>query len=55
VPEKDKKLIQKYEHGAVTLTVSSDCEEVILFGGCDKNDFLMAELTPPYSDLVSKS
>ena len=33
VPEKDKKLIQRYGHGAAAVTVNSDCVEVILFGG----------------------
>ena len=33
MPEKDKKLIQRYGHGAAAVTVNSDCVEVILFGG----------------------
>ena len=33
MPEKDKKLIQRYDHGAAAVTVNSDCVEVILFGG----------------------
>ena len=33
MPEKDKKLIQRYCHGAAAVTVNSDCVEVILFGG----------------------
>ena len=34
MPEKDKKLIQRYGHGAAAVTVNSDCVQVILFGGC---------------------
>ena len=45
MPEKHKKLIQRRGHGAATLTVNSDCVEVILFGGRDKNDSLMADTT----------
>ena len=33
MPEKYQKLIQRFSHGAATLTVNSDCVEVILFGG----------------------
>ena len=33
MPEKYKKLIQRYGHGAASVTVNSDCVEVILFGG----------------------
>ena len=33
MPEKDKKLIQRWSHGAAAVTVNSDCLEVILFGG----------------------
>ena len=33
MPEKSKKLIQRYGHGAAAVTVNSDCVEVILFGG----------------------
>ena len=33
MPEKDKKLIQRFDHGAAAVTVNSDCVEVILFGG----------------------
>ena len=35
--EKDKKLLQRYGHGAAAVTVNSDCVEVMLFGGIDKN------------------
>ena len=45
VPEKYKKLLQRDGHGAATLTVNSDCVEVILFGGRDKDDSLMADTT----------
>ena len=45
MPEKYKKLIQRYDHGAAALTVNSDCVEVILFGGCDKNLSTMADTT----------
>jgi len=45
VPEKNKNLIQRFDHGAATLTVNYNCEEVILFGGEDKNGFLMADTT----------
>ena len=37
MPEKDKKLLQRYGHGAAAVTVNSDCVEVMLFGGIDKN------------------
>ena len=43
VPEKDKKLIQRWRHGAAAVTVNSDCVEVILFGGWDKNDSCIAD------------
>ena len=43
MPEKDKKLIQRWCHGATAVTVNSDCVKVILFGGWDKNDSLMAD------------
>ena len=43
MPEKDKKLIQRWGHGAATVTVNSDCVEVILFGGQKNNDSLMAD------------
>ena len=43
VPEKDKKLIQRSGHGAVAATVNSDCVEVILFGGLNKDCSLIAD------------
>jgi len=36
VPEKDKKQLLRYGHGAASFTVNSDCMEVILFGGEQK-------------------
>ena len=45
MPKKYKKLIQRLGHGVATLTVNSDCVEVILFGGCDKNVSPMADTT----------
>ena len=45
MPEKYKKLIWRYAHGAATLTVNSDCVEVILFGGYDRNFSLTADTT----------
>ena len=33
MPEKDKKLIQRFHHGAAAVIVNSGCVEVILFGG----------------------
>ena len=33
MPEKDRKLLQRYGHGASAVTVNSNCVEVILFGG----------------------
>ena len=45
MPKKYKKLIQRLGHGVATLTVNSDCVEVILFGGYDKNYSLMANTT----------
>ena len=43
MPQKDKKLVQRYEHGAAAVTVNSDCVEVILFGGYNKDGSLMAD------------
>ena len=43
MPEKDKKLIQRYGHGAAAATVNSDCVEVILFGGQNKNRSVIAD------------
>ena len=43
MPEKDKKLIKKYGHGAAAVTVNSDCVEVILFCGVNKNCSVMAD------------
>ena len=43
MPEKDKKLIQKHSHGAAAVTFNSDCVEVVLFGGYNKNNLLMAD------------
>ena len=45
VLEKYKELIQRYAHGAATVTVNSDCVEVILFGGYDKNYYPVADTT----------
>ena len=45
MPEKDKKLIQRYGHVAATVTVNSDCVEVILFGGEDKKCLLYYKKT----------
>ena len=45
MPEKFKKVIQRYYHGAAALIVNSDCVEVILFGGYDKHGSLMADTT----------
>ena len=45
MPKKYKKLIQRQGHGAATLTVKSDCVEVIFFGGHDKEDSLIADTT----------
>ena len=45
MPEKHKKLIQRWCHGAATLTVNSDCVEVILFGGYDRNFSVTADKT----------
>ena len=45
MPEKYKKLIQRLGHDAATLTVNSDCVEVILFGGYDRRNSLMADTT----------
>ena len=45
MPERNKKLIQRQSHGAATLTVNSDCVEVILFGGYDDDDSLLADTT----------
>ena len=45
MPEKYKKLIQRFGHGAAALTVNSDCVEVILFGGYGKHGPPMADTT----------
>ena len=36
MPEKDKKLLERWGHGAAAVTVNCDCVEVILFGGRNK-------------------
>jgi len=43
MPEKDKKLLQRWCHGMAAVTVNSDCVEVILFGGRNKDDSLIAD------------
>ena len=43
MPEENKKLMQRRGHGAAAVTVNSDCVEVILFGGWDKNHSLTAD------------
>ena len=43
--KKDKNLTLRFAHGAAILNVNSDCVEVILFGGVDKNGYLMADTT----------
>ena len=43
MPEKDKKLLQRWAHGAAAVTVNSDCVEVILLGGVNKNNSRMAD------------
>ena len=43
MPEKDKKLIQRCRHGVAAVTVNSDCVEVILFGGYNKNGSFIAD------------
>ena len=43
MPEKDKKLIQRADHGAAVVTVNSDCVEVILFGGWNKGCSCVAD------------
>ena len=51
MPEKDKKLLQRYRHGilqrwchgSAAVTVNSDCVEVILFGGVNKNHSRIAD------------
>ena len=45
MPGKHKKLIQRCYHGAATLTINSDCVEVILFGGRGENHSIMADTT----------
>ena len=44
-PKKYKKLLLRRGHGAATLTVNSDCVEVILFGGYGEGDSLMVNTT----------
>ena len=36
VPERDMKVIQRFDHGAAAFTINSDCVEVLLFGGRKK-------------------
>ena len=43
MPEKDKKLLRKFGHGAAAVTVNSDCVEVIFFGGYKKKGSLIAD------------
>ena len=43
MPEENKKLMQRFSHGAAAVTVNSDCVEVILFGGRNKKGSLMAD------------
>ena len=43
MPEKDKKLILRHSHGAAAVTVNSDCMEVSLFGGYNKDDSITAD------------
>ena len=45
MPEKYKKLIQRQGHDAATFTVNSDCVEVILFIGYDKDYHFVADTT----------
>ena len=53
MPEKYQELIKRCGHGAATLTVNSDCVDVILFGGRDKDKEPMAETTIlRFSELV---
>ena len=40
--QKDKKLINRCGHGVSAVAVSSDCIEVVLFGGW-RNDLLTAD------------
>ena len=42
LPVKNKELLQRYGHGAATVTVNSDCVKVILFGGRNKDQSLIA-------------
>ena len=42
---KYKKLLHRSGHSAAMLTVNSDCVEVILFGGFDEGNSLVAETT----------
>ena len=44
VPEKDKKLMHRYGHGAAAVTISSNCVEVILFGGQNNQGLFVADL-----------
>jgi len=45
LPEKETMLIQRYGHSAATLTINSDCVELILFCGLDKNHSPIADTT----------
>ena len=43
MPENGKKLLQRWGHGAAAVNVNSDCVEVILFGGYNKNGSRIAD------------
>ena len=43
MPEVDKHLVQRFNHGAAAITVNSDCMEVILFGGNNNSGLLLAD------------
>ena len=45
VPEKYKELLQRSGRATATLIVNSDCVEVILFGGYNRNISIMADTT----------
>jgi len=43
VPEKDKKLLQRYGHGAVAVPLDSISTEVVIFGGLNQDGSRIAD------------
>ena len=52
MPEKYKKLIQRFCHGAATLTDNSDCVEVIWFCGLFSSDSFITDTIIRFGEYV---